>query len=151
MGCYDPLPEQLKVRWERWCRNLPKLESLRIKRCLKPKEFGDIVSVELHHFSDASTLGYGQCSYIRLVNKEGSVHCSLLMGKARVIPLKPITINRLELTAALLSVKIGILLEQELDYQNIQHFYWTDSRVVIGYIAYESRDFTSLLQIGFNR
>ena len=56
--------------------------------------------IELDHFSDASTEGYGQCSYFRLVGTSEQVHCSLVMGKARVTPLKPITIPRLELTAA---------------------------------------------------
>ncbi|WAQ94116.1 hypothetical protein MAR_006587 [Mya arenaria] len=66
---------------------------------LAPQEFGKPLSIELHHFSDASTTGYGQCSYIRFIN-ENAVHCSLVMAKARVAPHKMISIPRLELTAA---------------------------------------------------
>lgn len=141
LGWDDSLPDNVKVKWESWYKGLACLESLRIDRCLKPKDFGDVASVELHHFSDASTFGYGQCSYIRFVGKNGSVHCSFVMGKSRVVPLKPITIPRLELTAALLSVKIARLLDQELDYDNIEHFYWTDSKIVLGYIANEAKRF----------
>ena len=89
---------------------------------MKPKDFGEAEVVEVHHFSDASCSGYGQCSYLRLVNESGQVHCSLLIGKSRVVILKPITIPRLELSAALLSVKMGIFLDQELDYANLHTF-----------------------------
>ena len=53
------------------------------------------MSAELHHFSDASQSGYGQCSYLRLMDKKKRVHCSLVIGKARVAPLKLVTIPRL--------------------------------------------------------
>ena len=32
----------------------------KIPRCFKPKDFGEVKTVELHHFSDASQSGYGQ-------------------------------------------------------------------------------------------
>jgi hypothetical protein len=80
--------------------DLKQLDSLKTKRCLKPENFKDIVFTELHHFSDASTVGYGQCSYIRIVDSKQQVHCSLVVAKSRVTPLKPVTIPRLELTAA---------------------------------------------------
>ena len=64
------------------------------------------MNVSLHHFSVASEFGYGQCSYIRLVNKTGGVHCSLLLGKSRTVPKKFVSMPRLELNAAVLSVKM---------------------------------------------
>ena len=74
---------------------------LYIRRCLKPDNLSKVVNVSLHHFSDASEFAYGQCSYIRMVNKTGKVCCSLLLGKSRVVPMKLISIPRLELNAAL--------------------------------------------------
>lgn len=76
--------------------------------------------MELHHFSDASTYGYGQCSYLRLCNEDGNVHCVLVMGKSRVSPLKVITIPRLELTAAVISVEASNVLKRELDYVHVE-------------------------------
>ena len=70
------------------------------------------MNVDLHHFSDASELGYGQCSYIRMVNRTGAVHCSLLLGKLRVVPKKFVSVPRLELNAAVLSVKMACLLKR---------------------------------------
>ena len=137
----DPLPESLREKWEKWRASLECLHSLEIERCIKPKGFGEPVVTEMHHFSDASLSGYGQCSYIRLKNNENHVACAFVMGKSRVIPVKPVTVPRLELTAALMSVKVASLLEQELDYDNITHVYWTDSKVVLGYISNEARRF----------
>ena len=126
--------------WERWRASLYHLQSVRIPRCFKPSWF-TAVSAELHHFSDACQIGYGQCSYLRLVNADNKVHCSLVMGKSRVAPAKPVTIPRLELTAATVSVKVGRMIEREIQYESMKSIYWTDSKAVLGYISNEARRF----------
>jgi len=136
----DPLPEHLKPRWESWKGDFNNLKKLQINRCYVPATFGDVVNKELHHFSDASTTGYGQCTYLRLINKNNDVHCSF-MGKARVSPTKVTTIPRLELTAATVSVTVGNMLKEELLYDNVEEFFWTDSKVTLGYISNEARRF----------
>ena len=103
------------------------------------------MNVSLHHFSDASELGYGQCSYIRLVDKTGGVHCSLLLGKSRVVPKKFVSVPRLQLNAAVLSVKMACLLKKEFKLEKIKESFWADSRVVIGYIKNESRRFKTFV------
>ena len=99
------------------------------------------MSTEFHHFSDASTVGYGRCSYLRLVDNQQRVHCSLVMAKARVAPRIPVTIPQLELTAALASVKVSSLLLDKLAITNLTEWFWTDSNVVHGYISNDSRRF----------
>ncbi|CAB4023383.1 Hypothetical predicted protein [Paramuricea clavata] len=61
---------------------------------------------------DASASGYGQCSYIHLVNVHKEVHCELVMAKSCVSPLKTITIPCLKLTAALVSVRVSTMLHK---------------------------------------
>ena len=100
VGWDDPIPDEVKVKWEKWRSDLLEVQRITIPRCYKPDNFGRVVNAQLHHFSDASVKGYGQCSYLRLVNENQKVHCSFVMGKSRVAPLKPVTIPRLELTAA---------------------------------------------------
>ena len=117
------------------------LGNMKVERCYKPESFGDVKKTELHHFSDASCEGYGQCSYIRLVDDSDRIHCSLVVGKSRVAPLKQVSIPRLELTAAVVSVKVSAMLQEELDYKSIEEIYWTDSKVVLGYINNDARRF----------
>ena len=63
------------------------------------------------------------------------------MGKSRVTPLKPVTIPRLELTAALVSSKISCVLRKELEYAPMKEIFWTDSKTVLGYINNDARRF----------
>ena len=105
----ETVPDSIRERWEKWRRELHELAELKIRRCYKPENFSDVKSVELHSFSDASVNGYGQCSYLRMVNNRNEVHCTLVMAKSRVTPLKPVTVPRLELTAAVVSTKISFL------------------------------------------
>ncbi|KAI0222624.1 hypothetical protein LSAT2_026115, partial [Lamellibrachia satsuma] len=137
----DPIPDEMKARWERWRCELPYLADIHIPRCYKDKDVDTPINVELHNFSDASLTGYGQCSYLRLMDSHDNISCALVMGKSRVGPSRFVTIPRLELTAAVLSVKVGNFLQKELDYEAITHYYWTDSKVVLGYINNESRRF----------
>ena len=137
----DPLSGELQQKWERWRQELPDLASIRLARCFKPEGFGKVQTQELHHFSDTSTTGYGQCSYLWLMDENGNVHCSLVMGKARVTPRQIFTIPRLELTAAVVSLRVSTMLWEELDVSEIQEFFWTDSKVVLGYINNDARRF----------
>lgn len=140
-GWDEPLSDDLRPKWEQWLADLPALAHLQIPRRLAPDGFENITQREVHHFSDASFEGYGQCSYLRMVNDKNQVHCSLIMGKARVTPKKVVTIPRLELTAALVSVKVSHMLRSELKTQDVKEYFWTDSKVVLGYIGNEARRF----------
>ena len=137
----DPLPDSLKDQWKQWASDLIKPRHVSISRCLKPSDFGQAVEVELHSFSDASLKGYGACCYLRQVNGNGQVHCALVMGKARVTPLKAITVPRLELTAAVTAARLSGFLTQELDLADVKTFYWTDSTVVLGYLNNDTSRF----------
>ena len=135
----EAVPETVPLPWEKWRGELRTLAEMKIRRCYKPDDFGKVKSVELHSFSDAST--HGQCSYLKMVNSHDEVHCSLVMAKSRVTQLKPITVPRLELTAAVVSTKVSAFLQKELKYYNIPEVFWTDSKAVLGYISNEARCF----------
>ena len=61
------------------------------------------------------------------------------MAKSRVAPLKFMSVPRLELTAAALAVKIAVQFREELDMEVHDEVFWTDSRVVLGYIQNTKR------------
>ena len=62
------------------------------------------------------------------------VAVSLVLGKARVTPLKPVTIPRLELTSCALSAEVGAMIKAELDLGSVTQRFWTDSKICLGYI-----------------
>ena len=135
------LTEDLKRKWSRWMRELTQLQEIRIPRSFYHHGFGALKVAELHHFSDASEIGYGQCSYLRVQDDEDRVNCSLVMSKSRVAPLKTVTVPRLELQGATLSVKVAKYLDTEMRMDNLRHFFWTDSEIVLAYLANETRRF----------
>ena len=94
---------------------------------------------ELHSFADASTSGYGQCSYLRIKDEDENVYVSLVMGKSCVAPTKITTIPRLELTAAVVSAKVAVMGQEELNYANLRQYFWTDSNVALGYINNDTK------------
>ena len=102
-------------------------------------------SYELHDFADASISGYEQCSYLRVKDLDGNVNVSLVMGKSRVAPLKITTIPRLELTAAVVSAKVGVMFQEELNYANLKQFLWTDYKIVLGYIKNDAKRFHAFI------
>ena len=98
--------------------------------------------MDFHHFSDASVSGYGVCSYLRLVDSKGDVSVRLIFAKSRVSPIKPVTVPRLELTAAVLAAKCSVVLEKEFKFDcKASHFFYTDSTVVLGYISNSTKRF----------
>ncbi|XP_045076512.1 uncharacterized protein LOC121564685 isoform X2 [Coregonus clupeaformis] len=140
-GWDEPLSEELKTQWESWLQDLQNLSNVRIRRCYIPANFIDVKQYELHHFSDASVTGYWECTYLRTINTNGDVHCSLVMGKARVAPTKVTTIPRLELSAAVVAARTSVVLRKELEIDGLQEHFWTDSKVVLGYINNDARRF----------
>ncbi|XP_074624370.1 uncharacterized protein LOC141882312 [Acropora palmata] len=131
----EEIPPQYILRWENWLLDLRKLSSFCISRCLMPEEFGQVASSQLHHFPDGSEDGYGSVSYLRLVNEEGNIHCALLFGKSRVTPLKAVTIPRLELSAATMSVRHARMLKREIEIPlSMPSMFWSDSMSVLRYI-----------------
>jgi len=69
----QPIPDSVRMPRMKWREDLGTLPKLKIPHCYKPVDLGDIKSAKLHKFSDASTSGYGQCSYLKMVNLQGKI------------------------------------------------------------------------------
>lgn len=140
VGWDEPLPDDLRPRWESWLFDLKNLADVKIKRCYLPSEFKEVQRYELHYFADASVTGYGACTYMRAISDTGQIHCSLVAGKARVAPTKVTTVPRLELSAAVVAARMSDMLRKELEI-DAQEVFWTDSKVVLGYVNNDARRF----------
>ena len=109
--------------------------------CFKPKEFGSLKSTQLRVFSDGSRVGYGAVAYLRLENQAGRAHCSFVLGKTRLAPIREVTIPKLELSAAGMSVQLRQKIIEELEYKVHSATFWTDSVSVLKCINNESKRF----------
>ena len=74
-----------------------------------------------------------------IVEKDMAIvdHCTLITGKSQVAPTRYVSLPRLELTAATVSVNVLKMLLKEVNAeltQGMGEFYWPDSQVVFGYI-----------------
>lgn len=141
----ENIPSETAHKAILWFSDLAKLHGFKVKRCLKPDWFGNITSAQLHHFADASEKGYGVVTYLRIMNENNQVHCSFILGKSRVSPLKQVTIPRLELTAAAVAVKIDKFMRKELQIHLDDSLFWSDSTTVLKYIASESARFKTFV------
>ena len=99
------------------------------------------MKAEVHHFFDTSEEGYAQCSYLRLINEFGTIQCSLLIRKSRVSPIRYVSIPRLELTAATLTIKLSKLIKKELNIEDYEETYWTHHKAILVYINNEVKHF----------
>ena len=114
------------------------MEQILVPRCVVPRD-PKLVAIELHNFSDASTVGYSTCAYVRVVFVDGVcvvfvdgvAKCCLLVGKSRVSPLKRVFIPHLELVAAVLAVKMRTMIYHEVDITFSKVYFWTDALVVL--------------------
>src|SRR5678816_4215504 len=94
------IPNDLQKEW----RSLV----VQFEQCLKlkvPRQLIYSINVELHAFSDASGSAYGTVVYV--VSCADSTPISkILLSKVKVSPIKELSIPRLELMGALLSLSL---------------------------------------------
>ena len=134
----EEVPEYIREEWNGWIRSLEGLKEVSFPRCMnvKPEEG---VKYEVHNFSDASQKGFGCCSYLKCIKKNGEVQVCLIYSKARVCPMKHVTIPRLELQAAVMSAQVNQVVCEELDIPISASYFWVDSQIVLAYIKNKKR------------
>ena len=134
--------EQEIKRWLNWLSQLSALIDVQIKRCFKSDNFDSIAAVQIHNFADASSYAFGASSYLRLIDDTGNVSCSFLLGKGRVVSIKAVSILRLELTAAVLAVRLDVLLRKKLTLPiSSDSFCLTNSTAVLFCIRNQTKRF----------
>ena len=116
---------------------MPYLSKLRIPRCFTQVA---AASYEIYCFVDASSFAYGTCLYLCIIDTKGFVHCSFLLGKSKLAPIKYISIPKLELTATVLAVHLSCLLKVELDLPVVL-ILGTDSTAVLHCIKNKTKRF----------
>ncbi|XP_076287443.1 uncharacterized protein LOC143212469 [Lasioglossum baleicum] len=128
----DELPPEFTQRWERFCTDLAEIRELTLDRWVG--QLDPDREVEIDGFSDASTRAMGIAIYIRVRDDDESFRVTSLSAKSRVAPIKPMTVPRLELSAALLLAKQVAHIRTALGLERIPAHLWTDSAVALAWI-----------------
>lgn len=135
IGWDEELPPDLSQQWQQWCMELLQLHEIVIPRWYGTERPLNSQAQVLHVFSDASEKAYGAAAYLQGQTAEGEPMTRLVMSKARVAPIKKLTLPRPELMGALIAARMGNNLLQALNMQPYQIRMWTDSMIVMQWIS----------------
>lgn len=139
IGWDNEIPDSLNGIWLQWVKDLHQICNFRIPRQYFTLNRNDS-QIQLHTFCDASEKCYAAVAYLR-VQKGNNVESSFVCAKTRVAPLKPMSIPRLELQAALMAARLGGLLKESLRLNIQELYFWSDSKTVLHWIHSEARRF----------
>ncbi|XP_055632531.1 uncharacterized protein LOC129773008 [Toxorhynchites rutilus septentrionalis] len=127
-------------RWTKWIAILSQVDHVHIPRCYVGQESStSLVSVQLHILVDASEDAYCAAAYFRFILVDGTVICNLVSAKTKVAPLKPLSIPRLELQAAVLGARLASFVSENHTYCIEKRVFWSDSSTVLAWIRSDAR------------
>ena len=136
IGWDDPIPEKLKHAWIDFRAQLTQLATIRIPRWTGAYKTSEWV---MHGFSDASERAYAAAVYVVLRTPNG-ISSRLMTAKAKVAPIKVLSLPKLELCGAHLLVRLVTYLLETLDRPPVAIQCWTDSQIVLAWLrAHPSR------------
>ncbi|GBM17523.1 hypothetical protein AVEN_198026-1 [Araneus ventricosus] len=134
----EALPPEIKNEWILWRSELNELERMSLPR--KYFKGCEKSEVSLHVFADASPEAYGAVAYFRYLHDKKDNYTSFIAAKGRVAPLKPLTLPRLELMAALVAAKLAKYLTGMFPELCKKTFLWSDSQITLHWIKGNSRN-----------
>ena len=110
------------------------LNYIKADRCIPENEKHIETNIFIHSYSDASELASGAAVYLVVEYQNGDASSKLVVAKTKVAPLATISIPRLELMAAVLSLHLANTVAEvyKIDQMNVN--YWTDSMNVLRWV-----------------
>jgi hypothetical protein len=100
------LDKEEEEEFRQLLRDLKELREIRFPRCVQPLE-GQFANPMLMVFGDGSREACCTLAYLRWKRGNGTARCCLVTGKMQVAPRVKITIPRMELVAAVNSVRLA--------------------------------------------
>ncbi|GBP17520.1 hypothetical protein EVAR_74114_1 [Eumeta japonica] len=138
IGWDDELNEPLRTKWLQWKSTIPFIKEVKIPRCYS-LELCNADKVELHTFVDAGEYAYSAVCYL-LVKRKNKIDVNIVVGKAKVAPLRPMSIPRMELQAALIGAKLASKVKQMQRLHINSSYYWSDSKTVLQWLRMDPRN-----------
>ena len=141
----ETLPMEFESEWHSWVSQLHELPELTLPRCFRQPENGKIVERQLLVFADASEYAIAHVIYLKIIAEDGRSYTSFIFANAKVAPKTAVTIPRLELCAALEAAQSTRFILSELKLNVDRVYYYTDSRIVLGYLTNRDRVFSKFV------
>ena len=139
----EPIPNSLLKQWEFWKEDMQIIFDIDIPRWFGfEKQLDD--RIELNIFCDTCSEAYGTVAYANCFSECSKKHFySFLLSKSRLAPIKEksLTITRLELQAAVLAIRLKNTDSKQLDFPIDETRLWSDSQIVLRYIANKNTQF----------
>ncbi len=132
--------EEEEEEFRQLLRDLKELREIRFPKCVQPLE-GQFRRPMLLVFGDGSREACCTLAYLRWERDDGTARCVLVTGKTQVAPKVKITIPRMELVAAVNSVRLARKVREALKFPLSGTRYFTDSSAVLGMLRTESGKF----------
>ena len=131
----DVLPKEMIERFESWSSELPKLGLMKIPRSYFS---GSLEHLEILVFGDSSQEVFRAVAFLRALlnssDNEKRTELAFVIGKARVAPMKVLTVPKLEFQAALLASRLREEICEALTSQIQRTFMRTDSTTVLQWL-----------------
>ena len=137
-GRDERMREEFIQEWSDWQNELEKLAEFSVPTFYRRVALYPM-SIRLHVFGDASESAFCAVAYFRFEYPGGQRQCAFVAAKTRVAPVKPLSVPKLELQAAVLNVRLASMIQKENDYEISTIWFWSDSSAVIGQIRGPSK------------
>ena len=127
--------ESVQAQFLSWIEGLKVIRQWSVPRSYTGGRWDDIVAIQLHVFGDSSQVAYGAVVYLCFQLRDGSWQSSFVFSKAKVAPIRPVSLPRLELLAAMLGAKLLVFVRDALKLpSHVSYTCWSDSMVVLAWI-----------------
>ncbi|XP_075156552.1 uncharacterized protein LOC142229851 [Haematobia irritans] len=135
----DEIRNCLYIKWQNLKAAIDRISAVEVPRCYS-QYLNEATEIELHTFVDAGEDAYAAVCYIRVFSQH-QCDVAIIAGKSKVAPLKPMSIPRLELQAAIIGVRIAqkVLEISRLNFTS--KYFWTDSKTVLQWLRMDPKKF----------
>lgn len=129
----DEVDPETEKEWISIRKSLSHLKVVKLQRWLQSTS-DSMRNASVHGFCDASNKAYGAVAYLRVLGEDNQYKTTIIAAKSRVVPVKPMSLPRIELCGAVLLSKLLKQISEAMRIPANQIFSWTDSTIVLSWL-----------------